>query len=268
MAAARAAEREGWHYADPNDRRRTGGRKTRIPQLPEAPPGALLLDDLAAFLRRFVAYPSEEALEAHALWIVHAHAMDAWYSTPRIAFLSTEPGSGKTRALEVTELLVPSPVQAVNVSAAHLFRKVGASSGPPTLLYDEIDTVFGPKAKDNEDIRALLNAGHRRGAVAGRCAVRGNNVVTEEIPAYWPSRLQALGIFPTRSCRGRSSFACAAGSPMSALSHSVAASTSRKELRFLIASRTGSPTLPGRWLTPSRACRPVSMTEMPTCGSR
>ena len=105
------------------------------------------------------------------LWIAHTHLMDCWESTPRIAFLSPEPASGKTRALEVTEPLVPRPVHAVNTTPAYLFRKVSDPAGPPTILYDEIDTVFGPKAKDNEEIRGMLNAGHRKGAVAGRCVI-------------------------------------------------------------------------------------------------
>ncbi|MFK4530137.1 5S rRNA maturation endonuclease (ribonuclease M5) [Bradyrhizobium japonicum] len=158
--------------------------------------GAELLADLYKFLGRFVVYPSDHAQVAHALWIVHTHAMEAWDSTPRIAFLSPEPGSGKTRALEVSELLVPNPVEAVNVTPAYLFRKVGAEDGLPTILYDEIDTVFGPKAKDNEEIRGLLNAGHRRGAVAGRCVMRGQTVETEEIPAYCAVALAGLGWLP------------------------------------------------------------------------
>ena len=105
---------------------------------------------------RFVAYPSKEAHDAHALWIAHAHLMDHWDSTPRLAFLSAEPASGKTRALEVTALLVPIRCEAVNVSPAYLFRKIGAEEGRPTICYDEIDTVFGPKAKDNEEIRGVL----------------------------------------------------------------------------------------------------------------
>jgi hypothetical protein len=149
-----------------------------------------------AFLGRFVAYPSAHAHVAHTLWIAHCHLMEAWDSTPRIAFLSPEPGSGKTRALEVSELLVPYPVEAVNVTPAYLFRKVGGEDGPPTILYDEIDTVFGPKAKDNEEIRGLLNAGHRRGAVAGRCVVRGKTVETEEIPAYSAVALAGIGWLP------------------------------------------------------------------------
>ena len=93
--------------------------------------------------------------------------MDRWDSTPRIAFLSAEPASGKSRALEVTALLVPRPVPSVNVTPAYLFRKISAEEGLPTILYDEIDTVFGPKAKDNEEIRGVLNAGHHRGRVGG-----------------------------------------------------------------------------------------------------
>ena len=157
---------------------------------------AAMLDTVHAFLARFVAYPSEDAHVAHTLWIAHCHCMDSWESTPRIAFLSPEPGSGKTRGLEISELLVPNPVEAVNVTPAYLFRKVASPDGRPTILFDEIDTVFGPKAKDNEEIRGLLNAGHRRGAVAGRCVVRGKIVETEEIPAYCAVALAGIGDLP------------------------------------------------------------------------
>ena len=161
-----------------------------------SPGGGDLLDDLEAFVSRFVVYPSEAARTAHILWIAHTWFMDAWESTPRIAFLSPEPGSGKSRALEVTEPLVPRPVHAVNTTPAYLFRKVSDEAGPPTILYDEIDTVFGPKAKDNEDIRGMLNAGHRRGAMAGRCVIRGRNVETEELPAYCAVALAGLDDLP------------------------------------------------------------------------
>lgn len=100
------------------------------------------------------------------------------------------------RLLEITELLVPNPVEAVNVTPAYLFRKVGGKGGMPTILFDEIDTIFGPKAKNNEEIRGLLNAGHRRGAVAGRCIVKGKTVMTEEIPAYCAVALAGLDDLP------------------------------------------------------------------------
>ena len=151
--------------------------------------GEHLLDKIHAFLKRFIAYPSKEASIAHALWVAHTHMMEAFEATPRIAFLSPEKASGKTRALEVTANLVPNPVELINVTPAYLIRKIGNQAERPTLLYDEIDTVFGLKAKkDNEDVRAILNAGHRKGATSGRCAVLGHTVRTEEIPVSNPPR--------------------------------------------------------------------------------
>lgn len=158
--------------------------------------GAELLSRVQNFLKRFVAYPNQHAPVAHSLWVVHTHLMACWESTPRIAFLSPEPGSGKTRALEVTELLVPRPVASVNATPAYLFRKVSDPDGSPTILFDEIDTLFGAKAREHEEVRGLLNAGHRRGATAGRCVVKGKIIETEELPAYCAVALAGLGNLP------------------------------------------------------------------------
>lgn len=203
------------------------------------PAGAKLLDDVVAFLARFVAYPTEHCRTAHALWCAHTHLMDAAESTPRLAFLSPEPGSGKTRALEVTELLVPRPVEAVNVTPAYLFRKVAAEEGRPTILFDEIDTVFGPKARDNEELRGLLNAGHRKGAVAGRCVVRGKVVETEEIPASARRHLPAWVTFPTRFLLEASLSECAGARLPSGSSPSAGASTAREARIYAFALPTG-----------------------------
>jgi hypothetical protein len=42
----------------------------------------------------------------------------------------------------------------------------------------------------------MLNAGHRRGAVAGRCVAKGTTVVTEELPAYCAVALAGLDDLP------------------------------------------------------------------------
>jgi hypothetical protein len=158
--------------------------------------GAAILDDVEEFIGRFVAFPSEHDRVAYVLWLAHAHMIDGFETTPRIAFLSAEPECGKSRALEIGELLVPRPVHAVNVTPAYLFRKVGDIENRPTVLFDEIDTIFGPHAKEHEDLRGLLNSGHRRGAVAGRCIVRGNVVKTEEIPSFCAVALAGIGDLP------------------------------------------------------------------------
>ena len=181
---------------------------------------------------------------------------------------SPEPGSGKTRALEVSEILTPDPVEAVNVTPAYLFRKVGAEEGAPTILYDEIDTVFGPKAKDNEEIRGLLNAGHRRGAVAGRCVVQGKTVVTEEIPAYCAVALAGLGWLPetllSRSIviRMRRRAPTETIEPYRRRDRIEEGHELRNWLRAGPSPRARSCT------QRDRQCRPESRIEMPTFGRR
>ena len=158
--------------------------------------GDALLTEIEAFLGGFLIYPSDDARVAHALWVAHTHMMPLWESTPRIAFLSVEPASGKSRALEVSELLVPRPMEAVNMSPSALFRSVGSEDGLPTILHDEIDTVFGPKAKENEEIRGLLNAGHRRGAKTYRTVMHGKVPKVEAIEAFSAVALAGLGWLP------------------------------------------------------------------------
>ncbi|WP_327317861.1 DUF3631 domain-containing protein [Streptomyces sp. NBC_01235] len=158
--------------------------------------GAALLNEVEAFHRRFNVFPTEAAYVAVALWDAHAHLLDCFDSTPRIAFLSPEPGSGKSRALEIVETLVPQPMVAVNASAAALFRAVSGADGRPTILFDEIDTVFGPKAGDNEELRGFLNAGHRRSGVTYRCVGDGSNQSVQPFPSYCAVAMAGLGSLP------------------------------------------------------------------------
>jgi hypothetical protein len=158
---------------------------------------AALLDDVHTFLERFIAYPEPEAATAHTLWIVHAHLVEAFENTPRLAFLSPEPGSGKSRCMELTEALTPRPVLSVNSSVAYVFRKISDEAGLPTLLMDEIDAVFSNgKGDGNEDLRGLLNSGYRKGATAGRAAIRGKEIVTEEWPSFCAVALAGLNQLP------------------------------------------------------------------------
>lgn len=142
------------------------------------------LDLVENYLRRFVAHPSDHALVAHCLWIAHAHLIDVFDTTPRLAFMSAEKELGKTRALEVTALLVPEPIFSISASPAVIVRLV--SNGRPTILYDEIDGVFGnAKAQEaNADLRSILNGGYRRGAKVHRCVTHGKKVETEELDAF------------------------------------------------------------------------------------
>lgn len=142
------------------------------------------LDLVENFLKRFVAYPSEHARAAHTLWIAHTHLIECFDTTPRLAFMSAEKESGKTRALEVTEHLVPDALLAFSVSAAVVIRLV--SQRRRTLLYDEVDNVFGNAKRQevNGELCAFLNAGYRRGAKAYRCTNNNKKIEPEEFDAF------------------------------------------------------------------------------------
>ncbi|WP_327748490.1 DUF3631 domain-containing protein [Streptomyces europaeiscabiei] len=156
--------------------------------------GAALLDEVEAFHRRFNIFPTEAAYVAVTLWDAHAHLIDCFDSTPRIAFLSPEPGSGKSRALEIVETLTPSSHTLVSGSANALYRLVEATEGLPTLLFDEIDTVFGPKAGDNEPVRGFINTGHRRRGKALRCV--GENQTPSWFASFCAVAMAGLGSLP------------------------------------------------------------------------
>ncbi|WP_369197590.1 DUF3631 domain-containing protein [Streptomyces djakartensis] len=159
--------------------------------------GAALLDEVEAFHRRFNVFPTEAAYVAVVLWDAHAHLLDCFESTPRLAFLSPEPGSGKSRALEIVETLVPNPMAAVDASAAALFRAVaGVDGNRPTILFDEIDTIFGPKAGDNEQLRGFINAGHRRNRPMFRCVGDGANQTVQAFHSFAAVAVAGLGSLP------------------------------------------------------------------------
>lgn len=166
--------------------------------LPYPPPdeeldGADVLDGVAAFIGRHAAFPTPHALTVLALWAAHTWATPGtWYVTPRLVLDSAEPGSGKTRVLELLALLVRQPEMTISATVAAIFRMIGAD--PITLLFDEVDAIFNPKNGGNyEDLRALLNAGYKKGATIARCVGDAKQMKVERFPVFAPVALAGLG---------------------------------------------------------------------------
>ncbi len=157
--------------------------------------GAAILDDLRAALTRYVILPSPEAVDAVVLWIAATHAQPAWAHAPRLVIRAPEKRCGKSRLLDIVEAICHAPLITVNASPAAVYRAIGAEGGPPTLLVDEADTIFGGKNADaNEDLRGLLNAGHQR----NRPTIRwdSNTRTLEKIPTFAMAALAGIGAMP------------------------------------------------------------------------
>lgn len=126
------------------------------PELWESPvDGADLLDELASAFARFVVLP-DHAAEGLALWVLHAWALLAVFTTPILAITSPTKRCGKSTLIDLLLVLVPRPLFAANITAPALFRSI--EKYRPTLLIDEADTFL----PDNEELRGVLNSGHTR----------------------------------------------------------------------------------------------------------
>jgi len=155
--------------------------------------GAQVLGELHAALTRYVILPSPEAADAVVLWIAASHGVQAWHCAPRLDITSPVKRCGKSRLLDIIEATCHAPLLTVNISPAALVRSIG--DDPPTLLLDEADTVFGPKAADNhEDLRGIINAGHSR----GRPYIRWDQMSRspEHCPTFAMAALAGIGSLP------------------------------------------------------------------------
>jgi hypothetical protein len=174
----------------PTDNAALQGSAVALPQIelwPEAVNGAQTLNEIAETCRRYVALPLGGA-DALALWCAHTHLFDAFVCSPRLNISSPERGCGKTTLRDVVSLFVPRPLLTENLSVAVLFRLVHAYA--PVIFADEYDAWL----RDNEELRGLLNAGHRRGAKVYRC--EGDRHEVRGFNAYAAAVLCGIGALP------------------------------------------------------------------------
>ena len=123
------------------------------------------LDRIDKFVRRFLILPSESDYTIITLWIGHTYFTHKIKTTPRLAIISPEYGCGKSRTLEVLESLSFKGEKLDHHTRSYLMRTVESireeSGRPPTLLIDEIDSVFRAKNEEGEATRAFANTGYR-----------------------------------------------------------------------------------------------------------
>ncbi len=153
--------------------------------------GEELLDELVYILKRFLIMPPH-AHEAVALWIVFAHAFDAFSYSARLLANSPTPECGKTTLLKIVFRLTPSALLASNISAASIYRTIQAFG--PTLIIDEADTFL--TARDgNHELRGIIDSGQDR---EGAFVVRTEKIEDKIVPskfstcARWCSEESAI----------------------------------------------------------------------------
>ena len=161
--------------------------------LPEPTPweevvdGKTLLASLVAIIRSYVVM-DDNATIAAALWAIHSYLYDVSIFTPRLAVISPEKGCGKTTLLDVVGQLVNRPLLTANVTPAVVFRMI--ANVAPTLLVDEADSFL----KGNEELRGILNSGHRKGGQVMRTVGESHEV--RAFSTFCPLAIALIGRLP------------------------------------------------------------------------
>jgi hypothetical protein len=144
-----------------------------------------------SFIRRFCILPDAAYLPL-ATWTAATHLPDAFDAFPYIALLSPAKRCGKTRVLEVLELLTSKARRVTSATSAALFRMM---EDVPTLLLDEVEALGNSKPSESaQAVLAVLNAGHRKGATIPRCVPPDFKV--RNFPVYGPKAFAAIGTLP------------------------------------------------------------------------
>ena len=136
-----------------------------------------VIDGAESFIRRFCIL-ADAAYLPLGVWAVATHMPDAFDTFPYFALLSPAKRCGKTRALEVLELLTSKAWRGTSATSAALFRMMGNSK----------------PSESAQAVLAVLNAGHRKGATVPRCV--GPEHEVRHFPVYGPKAFAAIGTLP------------------------------------------------------------------------
>ena len=144
------------------------------------------LDQMAGLLERFVFLKDRRLYRLLALWVAATHMYSDFEYTGYIFVSSPEPQSGKTRLLEMLDLLVASSSGIIiSPTEATMFRTVEGQ----TQFLDEVDGIA-----NQEQLRNVLNAGFQQDAKVKRMQEsQDGGYQPREFPVYAPRVLAGIG---------------------------------------------------------------------------
>lgn len=156
-------------------------------------PGDQLLNLLRQWIGNYARFPSAAALDAVTLWVMHSHMRDEkgtliFRATPRLYLLSSEPGSGKSKVLELCNMLCPATYGlTLEPTAAGLTHTIGNEHA--TVFIDEGDVMFGAGQRKSA-VRAVINGGYERHGTM----LNGKGSKATRVPVFGALALAGLDV--------------------------------------------------------------------------
>ncbi len=153
---------------------------------------------MAGGLAKYLDLPPETAagtISTLICWVFLTYIYPAFSAVPYL-LLSGPAGSGKSRVLELLELLVFRPFSASNLTNAVLFRSLHSFGG--TLLLDEAEQLRDNRSPEVKELMASLLAGYRAGKSVCRMEpVASGGFTVNHFCVYGPKAIACINEVPT-----------------------------------------------------------------------
>lgn len=144
-----------------------------------------LINEIVRFLNKYIVLP-EGADIAIALWICHAHCLNAFELSPILQIKSPSKGCGKSVLLGIVGKLLPLNISSGDVSSASMFRLIDKSQA--SICIDEADV----SVNGNNDFTKLLNSSYlKETARVLRCS--GNDHNPRSFSSWGPKVVAGIG---------------------------------------------------------------------------
>lgn len=161
-----------------------------------------VLDEIGSVIDKYAIFPNKESRDTTVLWIAHTWVFKKFEATPRLSIYSSEPGSGKSRVMDLVCGMSPKDMSAVNARPSMLYEAIEMSESI-VFSIDEVDNLFGRKGSNNayKQLLAVLNEGF----TAEGSTLAGSPGSYREMSLFAPVVMAGMGRLPdalhTRSIR-------------------------------------------------------------------
>jgi Protein of unknown function (DUF3631) len=168
-------------------------RTAAVRWLVEAQRGSLaeILDQLAAFFRRYIVFPDPRSALLIGAWVLMTWCYRAFDIIPYVGLSSPGKRTGKTHCLDLMRLtsfnaspLITAPTE------TQLYREVEQVGG--VQLFDEVDKFAGDKDRWAAFIGSF-NQGFHRGAAATRYEKQDGQQIPRQFDVFAPRALAGIG---------------------------------------------------------------------------
>lgn len=164
---------------------------TKTRQYPTLTPQQLF-NKIKEQLQKYIWFDDQHYYDILPLWIIGTYCYQIFTAYPYINLWGLK-NTGKTKVMDLTNILAFNSASFVNMSVASLFRIIELDN--PTLFIDEAENLWQPQQKGDDEtseIVACLNAGWMKGKQVPRVEKIDGEQTIVKFKVYCPKMLASI----------------------------------------------------------------------------